>query len=265
MPASASDFVIIGVLLAINALISVALRLRLERAIGIAMVRMVLQVAALGYALKIVAMTGSMAAAGILALALVLLTSRALFVAQTYRLANRWAEITAIAVLMCVGSVVSACGAATLLHPEAWAAPARVLALFGLILGHVSTGIALVIDQLASSVLQDRRVIEARLSLGGSRFAALQPALRSAVHTAMLPVIAGLAGAGVAGMPDLMAGQVLAGADPLEATLFQIQILLLLGAATGVTVIIAGLGGVLLLTDRRHRLRTDRLSIEHPA
>ena len=118
MPASASDFLVIGLLLAINALISVALRLRLERAIGIAIIRMILQVAALGYALKIVATTGSMAAAGLLAIGLILLTSRALFVAQTYRLANRWEKMAAIAVLMIVGSVVSACGAAALLQPE---------------------------------------------------------------------------------------------------------------------------------------------------
>jgi putative ABC transport system permease protein len=197
--------------------------------------------------------------------ALVLLTSRALFMVQSYRLANRWTEISALITLMVVGCLVSACGAAVLLRPETWAAPARVLALFGLILGHVSTGIALVIDQLAGGVLQDRRIIEARLALGESRFVALQPVLRGAVHTAMLPVIAGIAGAGVTGLPDLMAGQVLAGADPLEAAFFQIQILLLLGAATGVAVIMVGLGGVLLLTDARHRLRTDRLSVERHA
>lgn len=261
MPVSVHDFAIVGALLAINALISMALRLQLEKALAIAIARMVLQLAALGYALKIVAATGSLAAAGVFALALVLLTSRGVYLAQSYRLSERWIEVSALTVLMVVGCLVSVCAVTAFLRPDSWTAPARTLALFGVVLGHVSTGIALVIDQLVSGVLQERRVIEARLALGGSRFSAMLPVLRGAVHTAMLPVIAGIAGAGMAGMPDLMAGQVIAGADPLEATFFQIRILLLLGAATGLTVVIAGLAGVLLLTDRRHRLRTDRLSI----
>jgi putative ABC transport system permease protein len=61
-------------------------------------------------------------------------------------------------------------------------------------------------------------------------------------------------------MPGLMAGQVLAGADPLEAAKLQIAMLFAFLGAGALANILVAAGVGLVLTDRRHRLRLDRLS-----
>ncbi len=56
----------------------------------------------------------------------------------------------------------------------------------------------------------------------------------------------------------MMAGQILAGADPNEAAKYQIMILFVLAGASGLGAFAAALGSVFLMTDARHRLRLDR-------
>jgi putative ABC transport system permease protein len=79
------------------------------------------------------------------------------------------------------------------------------------------------------------------------------------LQTALKPLFHTMSFAGVAAMPGVMSGQILAGADPVAAAKFQILLLCLVTAAAGLGALFAAIGGVLLLTDRRHRLRLDRL------
>ncbi len=57
----------------------------------------------------------------------------------------------------------------------------------------------------------------------------------------------------------MMTGQILSGVDPVSAAKYQVMIMFLISGATGLAVVAAGLGAVLLLTDERHRLRIERL------
>ena len=66
--------------------------------------------------------------------------------------------------------------------------------------------------------------------------------------------------AGVVSLPGMMTGQILAGADPAEAAKYQIMIMFVLTGASAFGAIVAVFGGVVLLTDARHRLRLDRLA-----
>ena len=60
-------------------------------------------------------------------------------------------------------------------------------------------------------------------------------------------------------LPGMMTGQILAGLDPVEAAKYQIMIMFPIAGATGLSVVLAGFGAV-VLTDERHRLRLDRLA-----
>ena len=66
--------------------------------------------------------------------------------------------------------------------------------------------------------------------------------------------------AGIVSLPGMMTGQILAGAYPAEAAKYQIMIMFVLSGASGLGALAAAYGGVLLLTDARHRLRLDRLT-----
>jgi putative ABC transport system permease protein len=57
----------------------------------------------------------------------------------------------------------------------------------------------------------------------------------------------------------MMTGQILAGADPVEAVKYQVLIMFLIAGGTALGSVTAVLGGVTRLTDARHRLRLDRL------
>ena len=55
-------------------------------------------------------------------------------------------------------------------------------------------------------------------------------------------------------------GEILAGADPVEAVKYQILIMFLIAGGTGLGAVTAVLAGGHRLTDPRHRLRLDRLT-----
>ena len=108
----------------------------------------------------------------------------------------------------------------------------------------------------------ERAAIEARIALGSSRFEALHDVLRRALRTGMMPILNGMAASGIVALPGMMTGQILAGADPVEATKYQILIMFLLAGATAAGVVLAGVGAVLLITDDRHRLRLERIAVK---
>ena len=76
----------------------------------------------------------------------------------------------------------------------------------------------------------------------------------------MTPILNSMATTGIVALPGMMTGQILAGADPILAVKYQILIMFLIAAATALAAFFAGLGAVLLLTDKRHRLRLERLA-----
>lgn len=80
----------------------------------------------------------------------------------------------------------------------------------------------------------------------------------------MLPIMSMMATAGIVAIPGMMTGQILAGAEPGEAAKYQIMILFLIAGATGLAVLSAAFGSVLLMTDERHRLRLERLQSNAP-
>ena len=61
-----------------------------------------------------------------------------------------------------------------------------------------------------------------------------------------------------------MTGQILSGVPPVEAVKYQILVMFLIAGGTGFGAVAAVLGGVYRLTDTRHRLRLDRLTVPQP-
>jgi UDP-glucose/iron transport system permease protein len=117
-----------------------------------------------------------------------------------------------------------------------------------------------VLDTFCETAHRERAAIEARLALGAPRSTAMSGALRSSLRTGMTPILNSMATTGIVALPGMMTGQILAGADPLGAVEYQILIMFLIAAATALAAFFGGLGAVLLLTDKRHRLRLERLA-----
>jgi putative ABC transport system permease protein len=129
-----------------------------------------------------------------------------------------------------------------------------------MILGNTMTGISLGLHNLFTGLVRDRNAVEAQLSLGATRWQATLPVVRNALRSALMPIINAMAATGLVSLPGMMTGQILAGADPMEAVKYQMLIMFLITGGTAFGSVSAVLGGVRWLTDTRHRLRLDRLA-----
>ena len=75
----------------------------------------------------------------------------------------------------------------------------------------------------------------------------------------MIPIINAMAAAGIVSLPGMMTGQILAGALPVDAVKYQILIMFLISAGTGLGTLAAVSLGSRRLFDERQRLSLDRL------
>jgi putative ABC transport system permease protein len=255
-PLGLVDLALAALLLGLNALLSWGFRLGLERPLAIAAVRMIVQLAAVGFILKFVFTQGSAALTAGLATAMLVIAAWEAMARQQHPIGSTWQQWgLGAGTLLFSGFVGTLYAVSLIIASDPWWSPRILLPILGMVLGNALTGVSLLLDTLATTVNRERPAIEARLALGASRFEAMRDSLAAALRTAMMPIINAMAAAGVVALPGMMTGQILAGADPVEAAKYQIMILCVLSGATALGILLAGLGAVMLLTDERHRLR----------
>jgi putative ABC transport system permease protein len=146
-----------------------------------------------------------------------------------------------------------------ILGEQPWYAPQYAIPLLGMLLGNTMNGIAISMDRLTQAAWDQRQVIEARLMLGERWDRAIMQYRRQALRSGMIPIINAMAAAGVVSLPGMMTGQILAGAPPVEAVKYQVLIMFLISAGTGLGTLVAVNIGARNLFDRRQRLCLDRL------
>lgn len=257
---SAVDLALAAALLVINGGLSVAFGLGLERSLAIAALRMVVQLAAVGFVLKFVFAQSSPLWTALIAIAMVLVAATELVGRHERRLKGWLGYGLGSATLLLAGGLATVYAVAVVIGPEPWFSPRYVLPILGMVLGNVLTSVSLALQTLAEGADREGAAIEAQIAQGATRFVAFGAVLRRALRTAATPLLNSMAVAGVATLPGMMAGQVIAGVDPAEAAKYQIMMLFVLAGASGLGALTAAFGGVLLLTDARHRLRLDRLA-----
>jgi putative ABC transport system permease protein len=257
---SALDLALAALLLIINGVISLAFGLRLETSLAIAAVRMGVQLGAVGFVLNFVFAQASPLWTVLIALAMVLVAGTELVQRQERRFAGWWAYGLGNMTLLLVGGLATLYAVAVVIGPQPWYAPRYVLPILGMVLGNTLTSVSLALQTLTEGAERERAAIEARIALGATRFEAFAIVLRRSIRTAITPLLNTMSVAGIVTLPGMMTGQILAGADPAEAAKYQIMIMFVLTGASGLGALAAVFGGVLLLTDARHRLRLDRLA-----
>ncbi len=259
-PLGLLDLGLAAILLLANASLSWGFRLGLERTLLISAARMAVQLGAVGFILKFVFNQGSALLTAIFAFVMIVVASWEALSRQRYRIGGGWQHwgLGTASLLFC-GLTGTLYAVVLIISTDPWWSPRIFLPILGMVLGNALTGVSLVLDTLTTATRRERTAIEARLALGATRLEAMHDALSSALRTAMMPIINAMAAAGVVSLPGMMTGQILAGADPIEAAKYQIMILCVISGTSALGILAAGLGGVWLLTDRRHRLRAERL------
>jgi len=260
IPLQLPDLALAALLLIANGVVSIWFRLGLERSLAIAALRMMLQLSVVALALRTIFALNS--PLWTVALALVMTAAAAFEIVsrQERRIQGPVAFALGAGAPFFAGLVATLFATAIVIGPDPWYAPRYVLPLFGMMLGNALSGTSLVLDSVTSGAVRDRVAIEARIALGASRFEALDAILRRALTTGLMPIVTAMATTGIVALPGMMTGQILAGIDPVSAAKYQVMIMFLIAGSTGMAVVAAGIGAVLLITDERHRLRLDRLS-----
>jgi putative ABC transport system permease protein len=235
----ATGFVLVAVAL------SLWMGLRLERDLAIATVRTYLQLFALGFVLRWVFVNQTWPI--VLALLGVMVVAAARVVVKRAGNAPSGVFPSAAVSMALTGFTVTFAVTALIIQVPVWYEARYVLPIAGMVIGNSMTGIALAVERLFADLDARSAEMLALTALGATVWEAAHPSIRTALRAGMVPTINSMAAAGVVFIPGMMTGQILAGADPVEASKYQIVVMLMIAAATSIGAIAA----VLLMYRRR--------------
>jgi len=252
------ELAIAALLILVNGAISVALRLGLEKKLAIAALRTVVQLLAIGYVLQWVFALNRWYVVLAILVVMTLLAGNA----TTERGSARYAGMGIDGLLsVWVSSwLVTAVGLFTVLRIHPWYEPRYAIPILGMVLGNTLSGVSVGMERITNELQDKRDQIEMLLALGATRWEAFRGAAVTAVRAGMMPAINAMSVVGIVSLPGMMTGQVLAGQDPQQAIRYQIVIMFLITAASGL-----GTVAIVLLAFRRlfsaeHRFLYWRLS-----
>jgi putative ABC transport system permease protein len=220
-------------LVALAATVSFWRRADLERDIGVAALRSLVQLTAIGYVIKLIF------EADTLLLVFALLAVMVTFGAITARGRARkvpgafWPLLIALAVA----------GASTLglvVALGVFEATARYLVpVGGMVIGNAMTASAVALNRLGDEIADSRARIEATLALGATGQEAARPIVRRALRSGMITLVDSTKTTGLIFFPGTMVGMLLAGASPTDAVRLQLILLYTLLGSVAIAALVA--------------------------
>ena len=235
------------------------LRLGIGNQMLIAALRSTAQLLLIGLVLKALFNSTNPWLVALLATVMLAVAGYEVMARQKYRLRGVWGYGTGAVSMFLSSFSIATMALLVLLQPEPWYRPQYAIPLLGMMLGNTMTGIAVSLDSLTRQTVEKLQQIEARLALGQTAAEAIGDIRRDALRSGLIPIVNSMATAGIVSLPGMMTGQILAGSPPMEAAKYQLMILFLIAAGTGLGSMAAVLLGSKRLFDSRARLRRDRL------
>ncbi len=253
------DLAIAASLVLLLALLSVRMHVNISRQLLVAALRTAIQLTLIGLVLKALFANVQLAWVSLLALFMLLVAGREVMARQERRFKGWWGYAVGTFSMFLSSFAVTVFALVVILGESPWYTPQYAIPLLGMLLGNTMNGIAIAMDRLTHAAWEQRAVIEARLMLGQRWDEAVSEMRRQAIRSGMIPIINAMAAAGVVSLPGMMTGQILAGAPPVEAVKYQILIMFLIAAGTGLGTLAAVTIGSRRLFDERQRLCLERL------
>lgn len=237
--------------------VSILLRLKLEKQLAIAAVRSVVQLLIIGHLLRFVfALEHPLAVLLVLA-AMIVFAARAAVSrpARSVQGATWFALIT----LLLTGFAITGVATQLVIKVQPWYRPQYLIPLLGMLLGNSLTALSLAIDHFLEQLDVRRAEVESDLAMGATKWEAVRRPMSEAVRRGMIPIINAMTVVGIVSLPGMMTGQILAGADPLQAVSYQILIMFMLAASTALTSIAMTYLMYRRVFDSEHRLHPERI------
>ena len=256
---SPADLTIAASLVIVIALLQWRMRLGNTKSLLIAATRTVLQLLLLGMVLKVVFAVSNLYWIALLSAIMLVAAGREVMVRQKKRFVGSWGFLLGTSSMFVSAFSITLLALLVIVQPEPWYLPQYSIPLLGMLLGNTLNGITLGLDSLTRNAWEQNSIIDGRLALGETWSNAISDIRRDSIRVGMIPIINAMSVAGLVSLPGMMTGQILAGTPPLEAVKYQILIMFLIAAGTGMGTITAILIGCRRLFDDRERLRLDRL------
>lgn len=225
-------------------------RLDLERDITIAAVRSFVQLTAIGYAIDLVF--------GLRSLLDVILLLAGMVAFASWTSARRGEGVAGAFPISLVAIGAAAATTLGLLLALRIVPPTAryLIPLGGMVIGNSMNTASLTLGRMRDDVAAHRLDIEAALALGATSRQAISPVLKTALQSAMTPLIDTTKTTGIIFLPGAMAGMIIGGAEPLEAVRLQIVVLYMLLGSVSIAAILVGLLSYRSFFTPRHQLRT---------
>jgi putative ABC transport system permease protein len=209
-------------LVAVAAAVSFWRRADLEKDIGIAVVRSIVQLIAIGYVINAIFDSDS------LLLTFALIAVMVVFGAiQARQRAKRvphafWPLLVALG--LAGGTTLGLVVALGIFKAE----PRFLVPVGGMVVGNSMTAAAVALNRLGDEIADRGREIEATLALGATSTEAAAPSVRRSLRSGMITLIDSTKTTGLIFFPGTMVGMLLAGADPTDAVRLQLILLYVL-------------------------------------
>ena len=240
------------IFVAIPLLLSKTLRLGLEKDTIIATIRSIIQLLAVGYILKFVFDSDN--------LLYIFLMVTLMIGAATQNARKKGKAIQGITWKIAVTLiVVEALTQSILLGFHIVPATAQyIISISGMVVGNSMVLAILFLNRFTAEVDTHRDETELILSLGGTPKQAIHRQLITAIKSSMIPTIESQKTIGLVQLPGMMSGQIIAGADPVQAVQFQLLIIFLLLTTAAVTSVLLGFLSYPTLFNQRMQLLRER-------
>ena len=205
---SPGDLAIAASLVVVDAALSFAFRLELHKQIAIAAVRLVVQLVAVGYVLRLVFALNNPAATLAIAVLMMLVAAREVAARPERKLKGFGNLAIGASGVVLATAATAVLALTTAIRPQPWFDPRYALPLTGIILGNVLNAGAITLDGVLSGFPRERAEIEARLALGDTFADATRPIIAAAIRRGMVPLINQMSAAGIVTLPGIMTGQI---------------------------------------------------------
>jgi UDP-glucose/iron transport system permease protein len=220
-------------LVAIAAIASRAWHADLEEDIGIAVVRSLIQLTAIGYVITLIFDQDSAL------LVLALITVMVFFGAFTARQRAKQVPNAFWPLLIALAVAAAATLGLVIVLGIFPATPRYLVPVGGMVIGNAMTSAAVALNRLGEDVHDQSRKIEATLALGATSSQAVTPLVRRSLRSGMITLIDSTKTTGLIFFPGTMVGMLLAGANPTDAVRLQLILLYVLLGAVSIAALMA--------------------------
>ncbi len=240
------------IFVAIPLLLSKTLRLGLEKDTIIATIRSIVQLLAVGYILKFVFDSENI-------LYIVLMVTL-MIVAATQNARKKGKSIKGITWKVAATLVAVEVLTQSILLGFRIVPPTAqyIISISGMMIGNSMVLSILFLNRFTAEVEAHRDETELILSLGGTPKQAIHRQLLRSIKASMIPTIESQKTIGLVQLPGMMSGQIIAGADPVQAVQFQLLIIFLLLTTATVTSILLGFLSYPSLFNERMQLLQEK-------